>query len=60
MAIITGGILGGFSGKIGTVVGVSNGDTFYMRSRVRRRKTKSQVELNNQAKFKAVSITWNL
>ena len=54
MAIINGGILGGFRGKIGTVVGVSNGETFYMRSRVRTRKTLSQLELINQAKFKAV------
>ena len=54
MAIINEGILGGFRGTIGTVVGVSNGETFYIRSRPVKRKSFTQRELINQAKFKVV------
>lgn len=54
MATVVEGILGGFRGKIGTVVGVSNGGTFYMRSLPRKRKKAGSTELLNQARFKAV------
>jgi hypothetical protein len=54
MANIDEGILGGFRGKIGTVVGVLNGSTFYMRSAPRKRKKAGPKELMNRAKFKLV------
>jgi len=54
MAIIKEGVLGGFRGKIGPVVGVSNGETFYMRSLPGRKKKQTDKELLNQAKFKLV------
>jgi hypothetical protein len=54
MATVVEGILGGFRGKIGTVVGVSNGGTYYMRSLPRKRKKAGNKELINQARFKAV------
>jgi len=54
MAIINEGVLGGFRGKIGPVVGVSNGNTFYMRSRPGRKTKQTDKELLNQAKFKLV------
>lgn len=54
MAIMSEGILGGFRGKIGTVVGVSSGDKFYMRSLPRKRKKAGPKELSNRAKFKLV------
>jgi hypothetical protein len=54
MAIIDEGILGGFRGKIGTVVGVSNGGKFYMRSLPRKRKKGGSKEIGNRAKFKLV------
>jgi hypothetical protein len=54
MAIIDEGILGGFRGKIGTIVGVSNKGAFYMRSLPKARKRSTHKELINQAKFKAV------
>ena len=54
MAKADDGILGKFRGKIGTVVGVSNGRDFYMRSLPRKRTKTSPKELTNRAKFKAV------
>ena len=54
MAIIDEGILGGFRGKIGTVVGVSNGGRFYMRSLPRKRKKGGPGETGNRDKFKLV------
>jgi hypothetical protein len=54
MANADDGILGRFRGKIGTVVGVSSGDRFYMRSLPRKRTKTGPKELINQAKFKAV------
>jgi hypothetical protein len=54
MATINKGILGGFSGKIGPVVGFLQGDKFHMRSLPRRRKKYTKNELDNQAKFKRV------
>ncbi|NEU07093.1 hypothetical protein GZH53_02100 [Flavihumibacter sp. R14] len=54
MAIIDEGILGGFRGKIGTEVGVSNGGRYYMRSLPRKKKKITPRELMNQAKFKVV------
>lgn len=54
MANIDEGILGGFRGKIGTVVGVRNGDTFYMRSRPRKRTKAGPGELANREKFKLI------
>ena len=48
------GILGAFSGKVGTVVGVQNGDSFYMRSLPRKRTSFTDKELLNQAKFKLI------
>jgi hypothetical protein len=54
MATFNNGILGGFSGKVGTVVGVTQGDKHYMRSLPRPRKKYTQGELLNQAQFKMV------
>lgn len=54
MAIIKDGILGGFSGKVGTVVGVKKGNEYYMRSLPRKRTKFTEKELINQAKFKLV------
>ena len=54
MAIIDEGILGGFRGRIGTVVGVSNNGKFYMRSLPRKRKNAGPDEAGNRDKFKLV------
>jgi hypothetical protein len=54
MAIIKNGILGGFTGKVGTVVGITRGDKHHMRSLPNRRKKYTSNELVNQAKFKMV------
>ena len=54
MATFNNGILGGFSGKVGTVVGVTQGDKYYMRSLPRPRKEYTQGEVLNQAQFKMV------
>lgn len=54
MAKADDGILGKFRGKIGPVVGVSNGGNFYMRSLPRKRTKTGPRELSNRAKFKAV------
>ena len=54
MAHADDGILGRFRGKIGTVVGVSSGDRFYMRSLPRQRQKVGPKELTNRAKFKAM------
>ena len=54
MAKADDGILGKFRGKIGTVVGVSSGGNFYMRSLPNKRKKVGPKELINRAKFKAV------
>lgn len=54
MATFNNGILGAFSGKVGTVVGVIQGDQYHMRSLPRRRKKYTPGELLNQAQFKMV------
>ena len=54
MARFKDGILGGFTGKVGTVVGVKNGDAYYMRSLPKKRTKFTEKELINQAKFKLV------
>lgn len=54
MATFNNGILGAFSGKVGTVVGVIQGDQYHMRSLPRRRKKYTAGELLNQAQFKMV------
>src|SRR6476661_1799421 len=54
MAKFKDGILGGFSGKVGTVVGVQKGDTYYMRSLPKKRTKFTEAEKINQAKFKLV------
>ena len=54
MANADDGILGRFRGKIGTVVGVSSGGNFYMRSLPRKRTKADPTELANRAKFKIV------
>ena len=54
MATFNNGILGGFSGKVGTVVGIMQGDQYHMRSLPRRRKKYTAGELLNQAQFKMV------
>lgn len=54
MARFNKGILGGFSGKIGSVVGVAQGDIHHMRSIPKLRNKYSKSELLNQAKFKMV------
>ncbi|MBC7915650.1 MAG: hypothetical protein H7Y07_16195 [Pyrinomonadaceae bacterium] len=54
MATITNGILGGFSGKIGTVVGYTLGGKHYMRSLPKSRTQYTPNELINQAMFEMV------
>ena len=54
MATFNNGILGGFSGKVGTVVGVMQGDKYHMRSLPRKRTKYTAGELTNQAQFKMV------
>ncbi len=54
MGKLNNGILGGFSGKVGPVVGVYNKNTYYMRSLPAKRTTFTEAELLNQAKFKLV------
>lgn len=54
MARFNKGILGGFSGKIGSVVGVTQGDIFHMRSVPRVRNIYTPNEIVNQAKFEKV------
>lgn len=54
MATIEEGILGGFSGKIGTVVGFHRYGKHFMRSRPNRKKKFTGNELANQGKFKLV------
>ncbi len=50
------GVLGGFDGKIGTVVGARWKGISYMRHKGRKsRKPRSQAQLEHQAKFKCVS-----
>lgn len=52
MGIISKGILGGFSGTVGTVIGGSWKGITYMRSQPSARKTNfSQAQLDQQAKF---------
>ena len=54
MATNNEGILGGFSGTIGTVVGFVRHGKSYMRSRPVRKAKYTESELMNQAKFKLV------
>lgn len=54
MAKFKDGILGGFTGKVGTVVGVQKGNTYYMRSLPKKRTKFTEAEKINQAKFKLV------
>lgn len=54
MATFKDGILGGFFGKIGPVVGLQLGDKYVMRSRPRRTKPFTSKELENQTKFRLV------
>jgi len=54
MATFKNGILSGFSGRVGPVVGVQTGDRFIMRARPRSRSSFTEKELENQAKFKLV------
>lgn len=54
MARFKDGILGGFSGKVGPVVGVNTSNGYYMRSLPRKRTKFTEKELINQAKFKLV------
>lgn len=55
MGTINKGILGGFSGTVGTVIGGSWKGIDYMRSQPARRSgTQSQAQLEQQAKFKLV------
>jgi len=52
MGTISKGILGGFSGKVGTVVGANWKGISYMRSKAEgRRTTFTQAQLDQQAKF---------
>lgn len=54
MGKIKDGILGAFSGKVGTVVGVQSSRGNYMRSLPRKRTVFTEKELLNQAKFKLI------
>jgi hypothetical protein len=55
MARITKGILGGFSGKVGTVIGSTWRGVDYMRSRpTKKRGNPSEAQLDQQQKFKLV------
>ncbi len=54
MGRIKNGILGGFSGKVGTVVGYESGEDSYIRARPVRRAKFTENELANMAKFKIV------
>ncbi|KQR70230.1 DUF6266 family protein [Pedobacter sp. Leaf176] len=54
MATLKNGILNGFSGKIGAVVGYQVGDNFFIRSLPKARKNFTEKERINQAKFKLV------
>ena len=54
MASFSNGILGGFRGKVGTVVGIIQGDSYHMRSLPRRKKKYTERELVNQAQFALV------
>nr|WP_121271289.1 DUF6266 family protein [Pedobacter schmidteae] len=54
MARVKNGILGGFSGKVGTVVGYNLGQESYIRSRPIRRAKYTDNELANMARFKLV------
>lgn len=55
MARIKNGILGGFSGKVGTVVGWQSGENYYIRALPRGPKKFTAAELVNQHKFKLVN-----
>lgn len=56
MGTIKKGILGGFSGTVGTVVGANWRGIDYMRSRTNRRSfTSSQKQIEQQQKFKLIS-----
>lgn len=55
MARIKNGILGGFSGKVGSVVGYGIGDESYIRSIPKYPKKFTAKELVNQSKFKLVN-----
>ena len=54
MATFENGILGGFRGKVGTVVGILQGDQYHMRSLPRKRKKRTPGELSNEDKFAIV------
>ena len=54
MATLKNGILSGFSGKVGNVVGYQVGENFYIRSLPKARKNFTEKERINQAKFKLV------
>ncbi|WP_293299566.1 DUF6266 family protein [Pedobacter sp. UBA4863] len=55
MARIINGILGGFSGKVGTVVGYASGNRYHMRAAPSVPKKFTSKELLNQQKFKTVN-----
>lgn len=54
MGKISNGILGGFSGKVGTVVGYQSGEKSFIRARPVRRAKFTDNEIANMAKFKLV------
>lgn len=54
MATFKDGILGGFFGKVGPVVGLQLGDKLVMRALPRRTKPFTSKELENQRKFRLV------
>ncbi|WP_316736704.1 DUF6266 family protein [Pedobacter aquatilis] len=54
MGTFKNGILGGFFGKVGPVVGLQLGDTYVMRALPRRTKPFTAKELENQHKFRLV------
>lgn len=54
MARIKNGILGGFSGKVGPVVGVVQGDRSFIRSRPKERTNSTEDEIINRTKFQSV------
>ncbi|UKT62163.1 DUF6266 family protein [Pedobacter mucosus] len=56
MATFKNGILGGFSGKVGSVVGFQLGDKFVMRAMPRSRSAFTEKELENQQKFRMVQL----
>lgn len=59
MARIKNGILGGFSGKVGTAVGYQIGDKSFMRALPIRHVKPTENELVNRAKFKLVQDCLN-